>query len=299
MTPALPTPNNPLNPAYVALGLVRHIGGKTLKALLAQFDDDPNAVLAADVAALRQVSGVGAKIAASIKAVDLAAVEAAITRWTAAGITILTLDETTYPHALKALHDAPPLLFVMGEFPKTQPFKAAAVIGRRRIDKNTTELTHTLAGALAENGYIVVSGLAYGVDHAAHQGALSVRDGRTLAVLGGGVLNIYPREHKELAEAIKGRGALVCEVAPESGVNAAALVARNRIITGLCEAVIVVETEIDGGAMHAARFAKTQGRRLYALDFPTGGNRALIADGAEAIGVAAVRDGGFRLSSGD
>lgn len=296
MTQPLPYSHNP---AYVALGLVRHIGGKTLKALLAHFNGDANAVLAADESDLRQVSGVGTKIAAGIKAVDVAAVEAAITRWRVAGATILTLDDSAYPSALKTLPDAPPLLFVMGDLPKS-PFKAAAVIGRRRIDKTTQELVNTLAATVAESGYVVVSGLAYGVDHAAHQGALSARDGRTLAVLGGGVLNIYPREHRELAEAIKGRGALLCEVAPEAGVNAAALVARNRIITGLCEAVIVVETEIDGGAMHAARFAKAQGRRLYALDLPASGNRALITAGAEVIPVKNIEDGfpnGFRLLS--
>lgn len=297
MTQPLPYAHNPLNPAYVALGLVRHIGGKTLKALLAHFDGDANAVLAADVKDLRRVPGIGAKIAAGIKAVDLAAVEAAITRWNAAGVTILTLDDVAYPSALKTLPDAPPLLFTVGDLPAS-PFKAAAVIGRRRIDKTMHETVNTLAATLAESGYVVVSGLAYGVDHAAHQGALSGRDGRTVAVLGGGVLNVYPREHVELAEAIKGRGALICEAAPEAGVNAAALVARNRIITGLCEAVIVAETEIDGGAMHAARFARAQGRRLYTLDLPASGNRALIAAGAAVIDLKRLGDG-FSLSPSD
>jgi DNA processing protein len=273
------------DPAFVALGLIRHVGGRTLRALLTAFDGDPRAVLAADAAALRRVPGVGPKIAAAIQAVDLGAVEAGLNRWTAAGVRVIPWDDPAYPRPLRALDDAPPLLFVVGALP-ANPYRAVAVIGRRRISTATKDLTGVLAGALADAGEVVVSGLAYGVDHAAHHGALSAPGGRTLAVLGGGVLNIYPRDHGELAAGVRARGALLCEVAPDSGVSAAGLVARNRIITGLCRAVFVVETEIDGGAMHAARFARAQGRALYALDCPASGNRALIADGATPVSAA-------------
>jgi DNA processing protein len=130
----------------------------------------------------------------------------------------------------------------------------------------------------------VVSGLALGVDAVAQRSVMTVPDGETFAVLGSGVWNVYPPTNRELAECIGGYwGALVCEVQPDAGVNPAALVARNRIITGLSRAVFIIETEADGGAMHAARFAKAQGRAIYTLDLPASGNQQLIAEGAQII----------------
>ena len=130
-----------------------------------------------------------------------------------------------------------------------------------------------------------MSGLALGVDTAAHLGALSSPDGYTLAVLGCGVLNVYPSENRGLADAIALRGGLLCEVNPSAEAKTPAIVARNRLISGLCDALIVVETSIDGGAMHAAKRAFEQGRRVYALDTAASGNRLLIDEmGASPIG---------------
>jgi DNA processing protein len=122
-----------------------------------------------------------------------------------------------------------------------------------------------------------------GVDTAAHLGAMASPEGYTLAVLGSGVLNVYPPENHNMEKGILQRGAFLCEVHPKAKVNSPALVARNRIISGLSEGVIVVETEIDGGAMHAARFAKLQGRKVYVVENDASGNRALLADGAVPI----------------
>lgn len=291
--------------AWVALSLTGRIGSKTLHALLRHFGDDTRAILAADAKTLRQVPGVGPKIARSIQDIHLEQVENGIERWRKAGVAILTVNDSAYPARLAALDDAPPTLFVRGDphppapspFPQglpsvegrggeaapawtSWPFdKAVAIVGTRNPTKEAQGVARRLAGILAQRGYTIVSGLAMGIDAHAHHGAL----GATVAVLGCGVLDVYPEQNRRLAEKIIERGALVCEVHPEASPNAASLVARNRLITGLSEAVIVVETGVDGGAMHAARFASAQGRRVYAVDSEATGNRALIANGA--IGV--------------
>lgn len=267
--------------AWVALSLLDHVGSRTLRALVAQFGS-PQAALDAPTEALRRVAGVGPKIAASIRAVDLARVEAAVAGWRAAGVRPVTLDDPDYPRRLRALDDAPPTLFVRGVWPPP-PARAAAVVGTRCPTPAARAAAGQIGADLVVRGWLVVSGLALGVDGAAHVGALALPRGYTLAVLGSGVLNIYPPAHRPLAQAVLGRGALVSEAPPPAKPAAARLVARNRIISGLADALIVVETDADGGAMHAARFAAAQGRPVYALDLPASGNRALLAGGARPL----------------
>ncbi len=267
--------------AWVALSLLDHVGGRTLRALIAQFGS-PQAVLDASPQALRRVPGVGPRIAASIRAVDLAQVERALAGWREAGVRVITLDDPDYPRRLRALDDAPPTLFVRGAWPPPVA-RAAAVVGTREPTPTARAAASILGAELAARGWMIVSGLAVGVDAAAHLGALAVPQGYTLAALGSGVLNVYPPVNRMLAQAVLKRGALVSEAPPPAKPAAARLVARNRIISGLAEALIVVETDADGGAMHAARFARAQGRPVYALDLPASGNRALLADGARPL----------------
>jgi DNA processing protein len=271
-----------VDPAWVALSLVRHLGGKTFRALLAHFDHDLRAILAADEAALQIVPGVGPRIARAICASDLDQTARHIERWQQAGVHIVTYEDRAYPEPLQALEDAPLTLFVRGRWPDWSRQRAYAVVGSRQPSPEGEALARRLGSELAEAGHIVVSGLARGIDTGAHLGALAAA-GVTVAVLGSGVLNIYPPEHQFLAKAVMQGGALVSEVAPETTVSAPGLVARNRIITGLSAGVIVVETGPDGGAMHAARFARLQGRAVCAVDNDAGGNRELIATGAVSI----------------
>lgn len=261
--------------AWIALSLVERVGGKTLRALLRRFHDDPRAVLDADADDLQTVPGIGPRIARSIKMIDLDRIEQAIPRWQSAGVRLITLPERGYPTRLRQLDDAPPTLFVRGCW---QPFydRSVAIVGTRGPSPEAEHIARRLASELAERGYVVISGLALGVDAAAHIGALSVPTGCTMAVLGNGVLNLYPPGNAALAQAILARGALVSELHPYAGPSAPHLVARNRIISGLSDQVIVVQTEIDGGAMHAARFALAQGRQLYVIDSDASGNRALL-----------------------
>lgn len=265
--------------AWVALSLTERVGSKTLRALLAHFQNDLNAVLQADEAALRDVPGVGAKTAQNIAAIDRAQVEAWMAEWDSQGIALLTSDDEGYPPALRETPDAPPTLFMRGAVQFTQ---AVAVVGRRSPTPQAREIAHEIGRRLAGNGMMVVSGLARGIDTAAHQGALAA-GGCTVAVLGCGVNQIYPPENEGLAAQIIECGAVLSEVAPSAPPSTSRLVARNRIISGLCQAVIVVETEEDGGAMHAAKRAREQGRRVGAIKLPASGNEKLIYDGALAL----------------
>jgi DNA processing protein len=265
--------------AWVALSLTERIGGKTLRALMAHFNHDTHAILKADATSLQQVSGIGPKLVERIQSISLEQVEESIPRWQAEGVEIITWDERPYPPQLRALDDAPPTLFIRGLWPPPNR-KRVAVVGTRDPSPKAREITYQLGIELAQRDCTIVSGLAYGVDAAAHNSALTVPGANLLAVLGSGVLNIYPAEHQGLAQSILRGGAIVSEVHPYSTPSASNLVARNRIITGLGDAVIVVETEADGGAMHAARFAGIQGRPVYTFDFPASGNQSLLAYGA-------------------
>lgn len=268
-----------IDSAWVALSLTERVGGKTLRALMAHFNYDPRAILAADEASLRKVPGIGAKMAERIRSINIAEVERAIPRWQQAGVRIILRDDRDFPPQLRALDDYPPTLFVRGSWPSSGS-KRVAVVGTRDPSPAARELASRLGMELAERGCTIVSGLALGIDALAHNGALTVPNTYLLAVLGCGVLNIYPPEHRGLAESIMRRGAVLGEVHPYAAPNASNLVARNRIITGLSDAVIVVETAVDGGAMHAARFAATQGRPVYTFDSFVTGNRYLLDNGA-------------------
>jgi len=268
--------------AWVALSLTPGIGTKTLNALLAHFGHDVDAILNADVNMLQEVRGVGPRIAHSIKTIDLEWTERAIARWQKAGVEIVTPRHIHYPLRLRDVDDAPPTLFLCGQWHHSFD-NAVAIVGTRQPSIEAIQAATKLAYRLAERGYTIISGLALGIDTVAHTGALAVNGGRTLAVLGCGVLNIYPQSNRELAKRIVASHALLCEVSPQAAPNPASLVARNRIISGLSEAVIIVETDMDGGAMHAARRAHEQGRRVYAVDNDAPGNRMLLANGALAI----------------
>lgn len=271
------------DPAWVGLSLVGHLGAKTFRALLAHFDSSAAAVLSADMSHLREIPGIGPKLSQRIHTIDLHAVENDIRRWRARGVRVVTWNDPDYPARLRSLDDSPPTLFLRGG-DQTESERTVAIVGTRRPTDSTRAIAQNLASALVERGCCIVSGLAVGIDAAAHMGAIAVPDGLTLAVLGGGVLNIFPPEHNRLAnEILLRRGILISETHPEAPASAGQLVARNRLISGLSDALIVIQSEVDGGAMYAARFATAQQRKVYALDMDASGNRALLESGAGII----------------
>ena len=279
---------------WLALCLSPSIGAKTLYSLLQHFDQNHEAILAASTAQLLKVRGVGRAIAREIRGINPERAAADLERWRGCDINALTAFDRAYPQALRGLADAPPALFISGRARPEDLVDALAIVGTRQPSAAARFLTLQLAMKLAREGCTVISGLALGVDTAAHTGALSAQ-GRTVAVLGSGLLNIYPEANRALAARIRASGAVISEARPEWGANAQRLVARNRIISGLSRAVIVVESHVDGGAMYCARFAREQGRPVFTFDLPASGNQALIKGGAYALKRDNPLDGLLRL----
>ena len=270
---------------WVGFNLVKGIGAVRLQALRDHFGDLALA-WQAPVDAL-QSAGLSPKLAgrvAQVRAgVDL---DRIIAQVKAQGIEILTWDDELYPLRLKEIDQPPPVLYVRGTL-TTEDSWAVAVVGTRRVSAYGRQVTEDLALFLASNGVTVVSGLARGVDAIAHQAALKA-GGRTIAVLGCGVDRIYPPEHTQLAEKIMANGALVSDYALGTPPDASNFPPRNRIISGLSMATVVVEAGETSGALITAQFAVDQGREVFAvpgniLALQSKGTNRLIAQGARPM----------------
>lgn len=194
-------------------------------------------------------------------------------------------SDDEYPDQLAAIDAPPPLLFVRGR-PLNELRPAVAIVGARACTTGAGRFAGRLGASFAEAGLVVVSGLARGIDAAAHHGAL--REGSTVAVLGTGIDVCYPAEHLELAGRIASSGAIVTEFPPGIGPRAWHFPSRNRIISGLAIAVVIVEAGTRSGALITAGFALDQGREVFACttgpENPAGaGVRELLKDGARLI----------------
>lgn len=268
------------------LSLVPGVGPILQHALLARFGN-ASAVLQASANQLREVPGVGTKLSQLIaQARQERDVEAELALCREHGIALLAPNLPSYPRLLKELPDPPGMLFVKGAL-AAEDGAALAIVGARHATSYGRTIAERLAGALARAGFTVISGLARGIDAAAHRGALAA-GGRTLAVLGSGVLNIYPPEHVDLAAEIAAHGAVISEAPPRARPLAGAFPQRNRLISGMSLGVIVVEASQKSGALITARHAMEQGREVFAVpgrvDSATSrGCHALIRDGAKLI----------------
>ena len=263
---------------WVALSMVARVGAVLMRRLLDHFAT-PREVLTAKQTELLKVAGVGNAVARQILAVDVGRTAYLLDQWQSQNIRILTWQDNDYPTMLKNLDDAPPTLFMRGDW-STNHTRNIAIVGTRESSGLARDVATQLAEFFAEKGWTIVSGLALGIDNCAHLGALAAPNGQTVAVLGSGVNNIYPPSNRKLIPRILSRGALFSEAAPSAEPHSIQLVARNRIITGLSQAVIVVEAGAQSGALHAARFAKSQGRLVCAVDMIAEGNVQLVRDGA-------------------
>jgi DNA processing protein len=212
--------------------------------------------------------------------------EAAVRRAQDAGIAAIPWSDAAYPAALSAISDPPPVLWVRGRVDAlNQP--SVAIVGSRAGSPYALAVAEKLAADLTAAGLIVVSGLARGVDSAAHRGALS-DGGTTIAVLGSGVDVVYPREHVALARDIEARGAVISELVPGTPPQQQFFPRRNRIISGLSRAVVVIEAGDKSGSLITARCALEQGRDVLAVpgNVLSGRNRgahALLRDGAKIV----------------
>ena len=231
--------------------------------------------------------GVNQKIVESFQRVHLGvSLDQVWERIQSVGAQVLTWDDEAYPRLLKEIDQPPPVLYIRGSLIPEDDW-SVAIVGTRRVTAYGRQVAEEVATTLAHNGVTVISGLARGVDSIAHQSAISA-GGRTLAVLGNGVDVIYPPENRNLAAQIMEHGALVSDYPLGTQPDGINFPPRNRIISGLSKAVIIVEAGSTSGALITATFAAEQGRDVFAvpgnINAPQSqGTNRLIRDGAQPL----------------
>jgi len=271
---------------FIILNMVEGLGSIRTQKLLAHFGSLAN-VFKAGKDELKEVEDIGPKIALkileSIKEIDLSRELKLIEMH---GAKVITFLDKGYPENLKNIYDPPVVLYVKGEILR-QDDKAIAIVGSRRGSFYGLETAERFGFELASRGVTVVSGLAKGVDSSAHKGALKA-GGRTLAVLGSGLLNIYPEEHAVLADKISKMGAVISEFPMQTIPDRANFPKRNRIISGLSSGVVVVEAAERSGALITADCALQEGREVFAVpgkvdSVTSRGTNRLIKQGAKLV----------------
>ena len=255
----------------IALTLVPGVGPTRVRALLDAFGSAEN-VMRMPSRRLQAVSGVGAKTARALAGFqDWDEVDRQLGAADQCGAWPLVLSDARYPRLLAETYDPPPLLWVLGTMPEDDSC-ALALVGTRRVSAYGRRAAERFGFDVARAGWTVVSGLAYGVDAAAHQAALDA-GGRTVAVLGSGIDRIYPSRHTRLARAIvDGGGAILSEFSLGTKPDATNFPRRNRIVAGLSRGVLVAEAHTTGGALITAHCALGQNREVFAVPAPLFGD---------------------------
>jgi DNA processing protein len=271
--------------AWFALKNVPGVGNFLFKRLMDRFGD-PKRVFEAEPASLMMVEGVSGRIAGAIKRYRLTdAVKKEMDLAAQNGCRIYTQLDPEYPLLLCQIPDPPPFLYVRGRLDRLE--NSIAVVGSRDATSYGMSMARRLGADLAAFGLPVVSGMARGVDTAAHQGALSV-GGRTIAVLGCGLGTIYPPENRALFEEISVNGAVISELPVTEPPNSYNFPARNRIIAGMTIGTVVVEAARQSGSLITARLAAEQGREVFAVpgsihSFKSTGTHNLLKQGAKLV----------------
>lgn len=273
------------NAYWLALSLVPGIGSKRILQLRSHFGDLEAAWHASesDLTAAGLSRPMCQNLAQHRQRIDLAA---ELRKVEQAGAWLLTLDDPRYPHLLREIDDAPALLYIRGDL-LPEDRRALAVVGTRKPSRYGIDVAHELSRDLAARGVAIVSGLAAGIDAAAHEGALRA-NGRTLAVMGCGVDIVYPSQNGALYQRIAQSGAIVSEFPIGTKPNASNFPRRNRLISGLTLGTLIVEAPESSGALITASLAADQGREVFAvpssIHSPSGrGTNKLIQDGAKLV----------------
>ena len=272
--------------SFIRLSLVNGVGPRLIAGLVDHFGS-AEAVLKATLSQLGQVPRIGPKLSTLIRdssQCDLA--EQVFQHCNDHGVRIIIAGDPEFPRLLAELSDPPVMLFVRGAFHKTDQL-SIAMVGTRHCTNYGRTMAERISKSLARYGITIDSGLARGIDAICHRGAIET-NGRTIAVLGSSVTDIYPPEHKELADQVAESGVLVSETHPFSKPKAGIFPQRNRIISGLSLGTIVVEAADRSGSLITARHAGEQGRDLFAVPGPatsrmSRGCNQLIRDGAILI----------------
>lgn len=249
--------------------------GSTLAVDLVRCFGDARSVYdAGDIGIMQCGVEVSRRLLEKLKRRDISE-EEQILRWCDSnGVQVLVPDMAEYPKSLRALRDAPMVLYCVGTLPDFDNYLSCAVVGTRTMTEYGKKMAYNMGAGLADGGAVVVSGLALGVDGMAMAGALEA-DGICVGVLGSGIDVIYPRQHTELYHRVLKRGAIITEYAPGTSPRSGNFPVRNRIISGLSQSVLVVEGDMKSGSLITARYAIFQGKDLYAVPGRVG------EDGAE------------------
>ncbi len=270
--------------AYWVLNSLPGVGPVSMNRLLDRFEGDPVAALNAGKGELIRIKGVTSRVIDSM------------TRWNSLfdlerekekadrlGFSFIDRDDARYPNLLKEIHDPPIGMYVLGEYDFGLP--SVSIVGSRRTTLYGQGVAREMAQDLASRGICVTSGMARGIDTLAHKGALDAVNGKTVAVLGCGLDIIYPPENIDLYREIGTRGAVVSEFPLGRRADKQTFPMRNRLVSGMSQAIVVVESDLSGGSMITARFAGEQGRLICAIPgrIDQRGSRGcnqLIRDGA-------------------
>jgi len=270
---------------WVGFNLVKGIGAVRVQSLLQRFGDLETAWKAPAQTLLS--AGLSVKIVENLLQVrNRVNLEQFLEKVDSQGIQVVTWEDEEYPSRLKEIDQPPPVLYTRGYFQPEDAW-AVAVVGTRRVTSYGRQVAEEIAACLGQNKVTVVSGLARGVDAMAHDAALKA-GGRTIAVLGSGVDRIYPPEHQRLSERIMQQGAVISDYAPGTPPDSANFPPRNRIISGLTLATVVVEAGDESGALITATFAAEQGRDVFAVPGmiyapQSKGTNRLIQEGARPL----------------
>ncbi len=250
--------------ALLGLGLIDRLGIQRIRLLL-QAVDHPAEIFTLSKSELEQVNGIGPHTAELILSFDdWSAVDAELEKAQRLGAELITYLDDNYPPLLREIYDPPLLIWIKGNADVLNR-PGIAVVGTRRATAYGRETAQKLSGELAEKGLSIVSGLAFGVDAAAHKATVNV-GGTTVAVLGSGIDVIYPQKNAELAgEIIETGGAVITEFAPGTPPDAGNFPERNRIVSGLTLGTLVVESGLKGGSMITAQSALMQNREVFVV----------------------------------
>jgi DNA processing protein len=279
-------PNSANIESWLRLKAADGVGPVIFARLLKQFGS-PQTVLEASVSELEKTEGVGPKTSEQIfTSRNKFDAQAELELAEKLGVHIINIEDQRYPPVLGRIYDPPPLLYIKGDITR-QDNLAIAMVGSRQCSLYGQEQSSRLAHLLASAGFTICSGLARGIDTAAHHGALSA-GGRTIAVLGCGLANMFPAENKKLSELIEKSGACISELPLRSEPLAGNFPPRNRIIAGLSLGTIVVEASLRSGAMLTAEAAVSYEREVMAvpgkIDSPLSkGTHQLIKQGAKLV----------------
>jgi DNA processing protein len=257
--------NNYNKELLIALREKAKLGSKTFQMLLSHFKSLEN-IVGAEISQLTQFPRITEKRARAIREVDryVPGIERNLNAYRESGIYTMTIFDDEYPQMLKQINDPPFVLYYKGNFPLAST-QYVAIVGTTQASAEGIEIAVDFAHALSKRGAVIVSGLARGIDTAAHIGAIKA-EGESFAILGCGFNHIYPPENRRLSEELIEKGALISEYPPNSRVTTGRLLSRNRIIVGISHSVVVGELDKKSrGSINAAERAMMQGKLLFAI----------------------------------